>query len=99
MVTDFLSDQSYKQLVTGTTRTQLVNMEVKRSLLDIVYSNKEDKILGVYKDDIGRSDHQGVRVVVATRSKQPKPQCIRMRSYRRFDVVKFLYEVQVSQLD
>ena len=74
-------------------------MVVKRSLLDIIYCNKEDKILGAFKDDVGRSDHQGVRVVVATRSKQPKPQCIRKRCYRKFDIVKFLYEIQGSQID
>ena len=86
-------------MVEGTTRVQLVNTVVKRSLLDIIYTNKREKILGTYKDDVGRSDHQGVRVVIATKTKYPKAKSLRKRCYRRFNPVKFLYEVQGANID
>ena len=56
-VTDFQIDQGYIQMVEEPTRQQLINGEIKRSLLDVIYGNKEEKILGIHQNVVGRSDH------------------------------------------
>ena len=98
-VVDFQAEQGYSQLVTKPTREQMVNGVVRRSLLDVVYSNMVEKVLAVHQDTVGRSDHQGVRVSVATRTKFPKGQCVKKRLYKNFDPVKFLYEIQLAEID
>ena len=98
-VVDFQVNQGYTQMILEPTREQLVDGVVKRSLLDVIYSNKEGKLLGVYQDIVGRSDHQGVRATIATNTKFPKGQNIKCRQYRNFDPAKFLYGVQNEGID
>ena len=78
-IVDFQSDQDYIQVIKEPTRQQLTNGVVKKSLLDHIYTNSEDKLLGVFQDVVGRSDHQGFRATIATRTKFTKRQSIKRR--------------------
>ena len=72
---------------------------MKESLIDIISSNHEDKVLGTFQDNVGRSDHQGVRACIATKVKFPKCQVSRRRVYRNFNPVNFLYMLQAADFD
>ena len=98
-VVDFQVEEGYTQMVEMLTREQLVVGTVKKSLLDVAYCNKVERILAVHQEVVGRSDHQGVRVMVSTKTKLPRGQSSRRRCYKGFDTQKFLYGIQLAKID
>ena len=99
MVQDFMLEEATQQLVTSTTRSELVAGEVQSSCIDHCYSDVQEKITGPFVEAVGDSDHLGVRVTKYCRSPVVKPQALRRRCYKKFSVERFLTDIYYSNIN
>ena len=99
MVQDFLLEEASEQLVTETTRTELVAGTVQRSIIDHCYTDVKEKITGPFVEAVGDSDHLGVRIIKYCRNPVSQPQAIKKRVYKNFCVEGFLTDIFHSNIN
>ena len=87
MVQDELEVEGFTQLMTGYTRNQR-NQE--DSLLDHVWTNRRDRILGHANIVRGSSDHHVISVDISCRNIRVGGQTTRRRVWKQFDKVRCL---------
>ena len=99
MTQDFMLEQSSQQLVTCTTRIELVGQTVQKSCIDHCYTDVREKITGPFVEAVGDSDHLGIRVLKYCRTPIDQPQAIRKRCYKNFSVEAFLTDIFYSNIN
>ena len=99
MVQDYLLEVTSQQLVTSTTRAELVGGVAQNSCIDHCYSNVREKITGLFVEAVGDSDHLAVRALKYCRTPVVKPQTIRRRCYKKFSVADFLKDIFYSNIN
>ena len=100
LVQDYLLETSSFQLVTETTRSGAVaGGEVSMACLDHCYSDVPEKISEVKVVAAGNSDHLAVIIKKLARYPVAKPQTLRKRMYKNFDIKTFLQDVNNSNIN
>ena len=94
MVQSFLLDESCSQLVKNYTGSEIVQGEaLSRSCKDHCYTNVPEKLSTPEGIAVGNSDHLGFAVTKYTRAEPLKPRTVTKRSYKYFDIEKFLTDI------
>ena len=99
LIHDFLLEQSSFQQIKCFTRSEISSNGISRSCIDHCYTDVPEKLSQVKVESIGDSDHLGIVVTKLSRYIMPKPQTIRKRCYKNFDVESFLYEIYFSDIN
>ena len=99
LMDDFLLETSSFQLVKEYTRSQLVANVIQRSIIDHCYTQAPEKVIGPFIETVGNSDHLGVRITKTCKNNHEKPQVIRKRCYKRFNIEDFLTDVLHSDIN
>ena len=99
MVQDFLLEKSSSQLVKESTRFQMVQGVIKQSTIDHCYSNVPEKVSGPFVESVGDSDHMGIRIIKYSKNKLPKPQVVKRRSFKSFNIADFLTDIYYSNIN
>ena len=97
-VQEHLLEESSYQIVEDFTRSEMTRNGISKSCIDHVYTNapgKCDKPLVVAAGD---SDHLAVIVNKHSKEQKNKPRTVLKRSYKQFDPVCFLNDVQQVRL-
>ena len=72
---------------------------VSRSCLDHCYSDAPEKLSQVCVELIGESDHLGIMVTKLSKNAVHKPQTLRKRVYKNFDIHSFLTDIYESDIN
>ena len=100
IVHDFLLEESFFQLVKDYTRSEFFRGNiVSRSCIDHVYSNTPLKCDSPRVDTAGDSDHMAVTMTKFSRETKLKPQTVRKRNYKNFNLGAFLTDVWDSGMN
>ena len=100
MVQSFLLETASSQLVQGYTRSEIIQGgELSRSGIDHCYTNVPEKLSRPEVLVVGDSDHLGVVVTKFTRSPPIKPKTVMKRSYKNFNIEKFLTDILNSNIE
>ena len=100
LIQEFMADTASSQLVKEFTRSEVIRGgAVSRSCIDHCYSNSPDKISKPEVVAVGNSDHLGVVITKYTKVAKSKPNTVMKRSYKHFDVEKFLTEIVNSDIN
>ena len=98
-VRKFLLENDCNQMVTDYTRTEVGRGGVLlNSCIDHVYSNCPEKIQ-TSVCHVGDSDHAGFVVEKTIRLKRCKPNVVKKRSYKSFNVQSFLTDINTSDIN
>ena len=81
------------------TRSEICGGRIQISCIDHCYSDAKEKITGPFIETVGDSDHMGVRVLKFSRCQIVRPQTIRKRCYRHFDIENFLLDIFHSNIN
>ena len=100
IIQDFLLEESFFQLVKQHTRSETARGGgVSSSCLDHMYTNAPNKCDTPKVVSAGDSDHLAVLFTKFSKEVKIKPQTIKKRSYKNFDVENFLTEVNNSGIN
>ena len=99
IIQDFLLEESFFQLVKQFTRSENVRGGISRSCLDHIYTNTPGKCDTPKVESAGNSDHLAVLITKYSKELKIKPQTIRKRSYKHFDIKNFLKDVNESRIN
>ena len=100
LVQDYLLETSSFQLVRENTRSGSgTGGEVSLACLDHCYSDVPEKISDVKTVAAGNSDHLAVIIKKSVRFPVSKPQTVRKRNYKNFDIKAFLCDVNNSDMN
>ena len=100
MVQSFLLDTASSQLVKSFTRSEMVQGgTLSPSCIDHCYSNVPEKLSTPEVIAVGDSDHLGIVITKYTRAEPLKPRTVTKRSYKKFEIEKFLTDVLNSDID
>ena len=98
-VQDFLLEETNEQLVQAITRSELVAGSVQTSSIDHCYTDVREKISGPFVEAVGNSDHLGVRILKYSKTPPSRPQVIKRRVYKNFNVESFLTDILNSNIN
>ena len=99
-VQSFLIDSASTQLVKDFTRSEIVQGGVlSRSCIDHCYTNVPEKMSTPEVLAVGDSDHLGIAVTKFSRAEPIKPKTVMKRSYKKFEIEKFLTDILNSTID
>ena len=96
---EFLLEETFVQLVSKDTRSELVQGAVQSSLIDHIYTNSPGKCETPTVHSAGNSDHLAIMITKYTRELKLKPQTVKKRSYKNFDKTEFLCDVRNSNIN
>ena len=98
IVLDFNLEESVRQLVSGSTRTELRAGRLEGSCIDHISTNCPLKCSKpvVVEDELGSSDHLAVSIQKYSKELNNKPKTIRKRSYKYFNKEDFIREIQYT---
>ena len=99
MVQDFLLEYASQQIVKEPTRIEMVRRVLTKSCIDHCYTDVPEKIHGPFLDAVGNSDHMSVRILKFCRAPVIRPQAVKMRSYKAFDIGGFLTDIYLSDIN
>ena len=100
VVQDFLLEESFFQLVKQFTRSEIVRgNNISSSCIDHVYCNSPSKCNTPRVEAAGDSDHLAVIITKYSKELKTKPQTIKKRNYKNFDVATFLNDVKDSKIN
>ena len=97
-IQDFLLEDSFFQLVKDSTRSEVVNGSVQRSCIDHIYTNAPNKVDTPRVEAAGDSDHLAVLTTKYSKEVKLKPQTIKKRSYKNFNLGHFLSDIRDSDI-
>ena len=69
------------------------------SCIDHCYTNAPEKIKSVHVQAVGNSDHLGIVFKKFSKFPVSKPQSVRKRNYKNFDIGSFLTDINQSDLN
>ena len=99
MVKHFLLENNCKQMVAEYTRSEIGRGgTVVKSCIDHIYTNSPEKVQ-TFVQFVGDSDHLGVIAEKATRIPRLKPNVVKKRSYKGFDIESFLNDINESDIN
>ena len=98
-VQNFLLEQASLQLVTSSTRIELLNGRVQKSMIDHCYTDSIEKVSGPFIETVGDSDHMGVRIVKHAKTPVTRPRTVQKRCYKNFCVEAFLLDIYHSGIN
>ena len=98
-IQDFLLDQSSYQIVEDFTRSEGSRNGISFSCLDHIYTNVPLKCDRPKVESAGDSDHLAVIVNKLSKEVQNKPSAVLKRSYKYFNPVEFLQDIQNCSID
>ena len=100
LVQDFLLEESFFQLIKQYKRSELVRGNVvSSSCIDHIYSNTPAKCDTPIVEAAGDSDHLAVLITKFSKELKIKPQTIKKRNYKNFDIESFLSDVRASDIN
>ena len=99
MIQDQLLENANVQLVESFTRSEMNNGQISQSCIDHIYSNCASKCDKPKVESAGDSDHLAVLVTKYTKELLSKPNTIKKRNYKNFDVENFLIDIYNSELN
>ena len=99
IVQEHLLEVSSYQIVEQFTRSEINRNGISRSCLDHVYTNSPAKCEKPKVIPAGDSDHLAVIVDKFSKESPSKPQAVLKRSYKHFNPVSFLQDIQNSCID
>ena len=95
----FLLEISSFQQINQFTRSEMSRNGISRSCLDHCYTDVPEKLSQVSVESIGDSDHLGIIVTKLSKYVVPKPQTLRKRIYKHFDIHSFLTDIYESDIN
>ena len=99
MTQDFMLEQSSQQLVTCTTRIELVGQTVQKSCIDNCYTDVREKITEPFVEAVCHSDHLGIQVLKYCKTPIDQPQAISKKCYKNLPVEAFLTDISYSYIN
>ena len=96
---DFLLQTSSFQVVKDYTRSEVGNNGLTRSCIDHCYTDAPEKLTKVLVEPAGNSDHLAVIVTKHYKAPVTKPQTVRKRSYKDFNIGNFLTQIYNSSIN
>ena len=96
---DFLLENSSFQQIKQYTRSEFCRNGLSRSCIDHCYTDVPEKLTQVRVESIGDSDHLGIMVTKLNKYNLSKPQTIRKRCYKNFDIMSFLTDIYYSNIN
>ena len=91
------SNLNLTQLITEPTRPNFNNI-AKSSLLDLILSNKSDKISASGVFELGITDHCPIACIRNTKLKKSQPRVIVKRNFKHFNEQAFMVDLQNSDI-
>ena len=99
-VQEYLLETSSYQMVKEPTRVGTIAGDgISSSCIDHCYTNVPEKIKRVQVVGVGNSDHLGVIIQKFTKFPVSKPQTVKKRNYKEFDVESFLTDIYNSDIN
>ena len=99
-VHDFLTESSCYQIINKDTRIGSgLDGQVCSAILDHCYTNVPEKIKETKVVCVGSSDHMGIVVKKLAKTPASRPQTLRKRSYKEFDIASFLTQIYLSDIN
>ena len=96
---EFMAETSMVQVIKVPTRSEVVQGGVvSQSCIDHCYTNSTDKLSKPEVLAVGSSDHLGVTVTKYTKHERSKPNTVKKRSYKDFNVEGFLTDILESEI-
>ena len=92
MVQDYLLRTSSHQMISQATH-------LNGSCIDHLYTNCPEKIQKIKVSGVGNSDHMGICVKKMSKYPSSRPQTLRKRSYKNFDIGDFHTDVYYCNID
>ena len=99
-VQEYLLETSSYQMIKEPTRVETVaGGGISATCIDHCYTNVPEKIKSVQVMSTGNSDHLGIVVKKFTKFPVSKPQSVKKRNYKEFNVERFLTEIHNSGIN
>ena len=99
VIQNFLLETSSFQQVREFTRSEVACNGLVRSCIDHCYSDVPEKLSSPIVESAGDSDHLAVIVTKYAKAPNSKPQTVRKRSYKNFNVGSFLTDIYNSRIN
>ena len=99
LVQEHLLEESSYQMVKDYTRSEMTRSGLSRSCIDHVYTNTPAKCDNPKVESAGDSDHLAVIVNKYSKELKKKPMAVLKRSYKNFNPVSFLLDIQNYSID
>ena len=93
LATDYFLHESLYQLIDVPTRTELRNDRDEKSCLDHIVTNVPGKCINTKVVAAGSSDHLAIMTTKLSKEINTRPEVVRKRSYKSFNVVNFFREI------